>query len=199
MDEQLERRSTTGQCLITGLVLWFSWFWCVQVLGVIGPCLIAGLVSWFSWFQCLKAAAGTAESGEMRKVLDWGVQGKGGTKDLKWAGSREKAEIKQAWNRGFSRKRIRSGQCWILVPFAQFVLAATACYWAPGLGAIPGPWDLIPSRIKVLPCPWVGVHCGVMVDLHPDETLPTHRRLKFVTEVDHRPTARWNATKAQKA
>ena len=83
MDEQLERRSTTGQSLITGLVLWFSWFWCVQVLGVIGPCLIAGLVSWFSWFQCLKAATGTAESGEMRKVLDWAVQGKGGTKDLK--------------------------------------------------------------------------------------------------------------------
>ena len=46
---------------------------------------------------------------------------------------------------------------------------------------------MIPSRIKVLPCPWVGVHCGVMVDLHPYETLPTHRRLKFVTKIDDHP------------
>ena len=52
-------------------------------MGETGPCLIAGLVSWFSWFQCLKAAAGTAGSGEMRKASDWAVQGKDGTKDLK--------------------------------------------------------------------------------------------------------------------
>ena len=44
---------------------------------------------------------------------------------------------------------------------------------------------MIPSGIKVLPCPWEGVHCGVMVD--PDETLPTHRRLKFVTKIDDHP------------
>lgn len=84
MDEQLERRSTTGQRLIAGLVLWFSWFRCVQALGGTGLCLVAGLVSWFSWFQCFKAAVGSsAGSGEMRKASDWAVRGKGGTKGLK--------------------------------------------------------------------------------------------------------------------